>query len=55
MNKLPAFTSLTLDRTAHCPFSGLWLAGKKGMDKNIETRITGYIGTCMRFHSFIPS
>ena len=35
--------------TYHC------LAGKGGMEKNMETTITGYLGTATRLQSFIPS
>ena len=28
-----------------------WLAGNKGMEKKMETTITGYIGATMRIHS----
>ena len=33
----------------------LRLAGNEGMDKKMETTITGCIGTTLRIHSFIPS
>ena len=34
--------------------AGLWLAGKEGMEKKMETTIMGHIGTTIRVHSFIP-
>ena len=39
----------------HGPYSYIWLAGNEGMEKKVETFITGYIGTTIRIHSFIPS
>ena len=38
-----------------CAYTGLWLAGNEGMDKNMETAMTGYIGATIRIHSFILS
>ena len=40
---------------ARLPYTGLWLTGNEGMEKNMETAIMGYIGTTIRIHSFIPS
>ena len=36
-------------------FTGLWLAGNEGMEKNMETIVVGYTGTAKGIHSFIPS
>ena len=39
----------------NCPYSGIWVAGNGGMEKNMESTIIGSIGTTIRFHSFFPS
>ena len=35
--------------------TGLLLAGNEGTEKNIETTVTGYIGTAVRIHSFLAN
>ena len=36
-------------------FPETWFAGSEGREKNMETTLTGYIGTTIGIHSFIPS
>ena len=47
--KLEVFPKVVLDIT------GLWLAGKEGMEKKMETTKMGYLGTTTRIYLFIPS
>ena len=37
------------------PSTGPWLAGKEGMEKNMEISIMVYMGTTIWIHSFIPT
>ena len=40
-------------RNGQCGYGGftcLWVAGNAGMEKNIVTTITGYLGSTVRIH-----
>ena len=37
------------------PTGPCWLAGKEGMEENMEASIMAYMGTTITVHSFIPN